>query len=129
MRSEAPEDADWDDPVPHIKPKEGSRDALFMGLGDVIFPGMLVISAVSWLPEVGPEIGTIFGTMHAGPLVVGLGTLAGGLAGYVALMTQVARGEAQAGLPLLNGGSILGYLVSGFIAVGPAALWQDISFL
>ena len=100
-----------------------------MGLGDVIFPGMLVISAVSWLPEVGPEIGTIFGTMHAGPLVVGLGTLAGGLAGYVALMTQVARGEAQAGLPLLNGGSILGYLVSGFIAVGPAALWQDISFL
>ena len=129
MNSETPEDVDWDDPVPHIKPKEGSRDALFMGLGDVIFPGMLVISAVSWLPEVGPEIGTIFGTMHAGPLVVGLGTLAGGLAGYVALMTQVARGEAQAGLPLLNGGSILGYLVSGFIAVGPAALWQDISFL
>ncbi|GIT75225.1 MAG: hypothetical protein Ct9H300mP30_2870 [Methanobacteriota archaeon] len=30
-----------------------------MGLGDVIFPGMLVISSVSFLPEWGPEIGTI----------------------------------------------------------------------
>ena len=129
MRSEKPEDMDWDDPAPHIKPESGGRDALFMGLGDVIFPGMLVISSVSFLPEWGPEIGTIFGTMHAGPLVVGLGTLFGGLCGYVALMAQVARGEAQAGLPLLNGGSILGYLVSGVIAVGPAALWQDISFL
>jgi presenilin-like A22 family membrane protease len=129
MRSEKSEDMDWDDPGPHIKPESGGRDALFMGLGDVIFPGMLVISSVSFLPEWGPEIGTIFGTMHAGPLVVGLGTLFGGLCGYVALMAQVARGEAQAGLPLLNGGSILGYLISGVIAVGPAALWQDISFL
>jgi len=129
MRSEMPEGMDWDDPAPHIKPKSGGRDALFMGLGDIIFPGMLVISSVSFLPEWGPEIGTIFGTMHVGPLAVGLGTLFGGLCGYVALMTQVARGEAQAGLPLLNGGSILGYLVSGVIAIGPAALWQNISFL
>ena len=129
MRSEALGDMDWDDPAPHTKPKSGGRDALFMGLGDIIFPGMLVISSVSFLPEWGPEIGTIFGTMYAGPLAVGLGTLFGGLCGYVALMTQVARGEAQAGLPLLNGGSILGYLVSGVIAIGPAALWQDISFL
>ena len=129
MQSESSEEMDWDDPAPNVKPKKGGRDALFMGLGDVIFPGMLVISAVSFLPEWGPEIGTIFGTMHAGPLVVGLGTLFGGLCGYVALMAQVARGEAQAGLPLLNGGSILGYLISGVIAVGPAALWQDISFL
>jgi presenilin-like A22 family membrane protease len=130
MRREESEDMDWDDPAPHIKPKSGGRDALFMGLGDVIFPGMLVISSVSFLPEWGPEISTIWGIpMYAGPLAVGLGTLFGGLCGYVALMTQVARGEAQAGLPLLNGGSILGYLVSGVIAIGPAALWQDISFL
>jgi presenilin-like A22 family membrane protease len=31
-------------------------------------------------------------------------------------------GRPQAGLPLLNGGSILGYLLSGFIAVGTAAI-------
>ena len=130
MRSETPEDMDWDDPVKNIpEQKKGGRDALFMGLGDVIFPGMLVISAVSFLPEMGPEIPTLFGgTMHAGPLTVGLGTLVGGLAGYVALMTQVARGNPQAGLPLLNGGSILGYLIATIIALGPTALWQDISF-
>ena len=101
-----------------------------MGLGDVIFPGMLVISAVSFLPESGAEISTIWGIpMYSDQLVVGLGTLFGGLCGYVALMTQVARGQAQAGLPLLNGGSILGYLVTGILFLGPAALWQDISFL
>ena len=51
----------------------------------------------------------------------------GGLVGYAALMTQVARGKPQAGLPLLNGGSILGYLISGIIALGIDKLWQDIT--
>ena len=130
MSHEPSEDLDWEDPAPNIKPKKGGRDALFMGLGDVIFPGMLVISAVSFLPESGAEISTIWGIpMYSDQLVVGLGTLFGGLCGYVALMTQVARGQAQAGLPLLNGGSILGYLVTGILFLGPAALWQDISFL
>ncbi|MEC7686236.1 MAG: presenilin family intramembrane aspartyl protease PSH [Candidatus Thermoplasmatota archaeon] len=129
MRSAPPEDMDWEDPVPNVKPKKGGRDALFMGLGDVIFPGMLVISAVSFLPETGAEISTIWGIpMYGDQLAVGLGTLFGGLCGYVALMTQVARGQAQAGLPLLNGGSILGYLISGITFLGPAALWQDVSF-
>ena len=130
MQSEPAEHMDWDDPAPNIKPKKGGRDALFMGLGDVIFPGMLVISAVSFLPETGAEISTIWGIpMYGDQLAVGLGTLFGGLCGYVALMTQVARGQAQAGLPMLNGGSILGYLISGIIFLGPAALWQDVSFL
>jgi len=133
MQSEASEDMDWDDPAPHIKPKSGGRDALFMGLGDIIFPGMLVISAVSFLPDTGPVVFDFWEDsgkpVHLGPMLVGMGTLFGGLCGYVALMTQVARGEAQAGLPLLNGGSILGYLVSCIIAIGPTALWQDISFL
>ena len=129
MQDESHSEIDWDDPAPNVKPKKGGRDALFMGLGDVIFPGMLVISAVSFLPERGTELTYIFGSMYTGQLAVGLGTLVGGLCGYVALMTQVARGQAQAGLPLLNGGSILGYLISGIIFLGPAALWQDISFL
>jgi presenilin-like A22 family membrane protease len=51
------------------------------------------------------------------------------LFGYAALMTQVARGKAQAGLPLLNGGSILGYLISGTMTLGFGQLWQDITFL
>ena len=112
------------------KPK--SRDALFMGLGDVIFPGMLVISSITFLPEIGPVVFDFWGDpskpIHLGPMMVGMGTLCGGLLGYAALMTQVARGKPQAGLPLLNGGSILGYLLSGALAIGLENLWQDITF-
>ena len=112
------------------KPKQ--RDALFMGLGDVIFPGMLVISSITFLPEIGPVVFDFWGDpskpVHLGPMMVGMGTLLGGLLGYAALMTQVARGKPQAGLPLLNGGSILGYLLSGALAIGLDNLWQDITF-
>ena len=118
-------------PMPPKKAK--SRDALFMGLGDVIFPGMLVISSITFLPETGPVVfdfwGEEFAPIHRDPMIVGMGTLVGGLVGYAALMTQVARGKAQAGLPLLNGGSILGYLISGSMAIGFDKLWQDITFL
>lgn len=110
-----------------------SRDALFMGLGDVIFPGILVISSVTFLPEFGPVVFDIWGEptlpIHLGPMLVGLGTLFGGLCGYLALMTQVARGKPQAGLPLLNGGSILGYIIFGSIAIGFDQLWHNITFL
>ena len=114
------------------KVKAQQRDALFMGLGDVIFPGMLVISSITFLPEIGPVVFDFWGSptkpVHLGPMLVGMGTLFGGLLGYAALMTQVARGKPQAGLPLLNGGSILGYLVSGTMAIGLDNLWQDITF-
>jgi presenilin-like A22 family membrane protease len=113
-------------------PRPRGRDALFMGLGDVIFPGMLVISAITFLPDYGPVVFDFWGEpseqIHLGAMLVGMGTLLGGLVGYAALMTQVARGKPQAGLPLLNGGSILGYLISGAVFIGIDELWQDISF-
>jgi len=127
------EDMDWENPVPMTNEggdgKKG-RDALFMGLGDVIFPGMLVISSVSFLPQTGGEVTyfSAFGVMYADSLIVAMGTLLGGLLGYFGLMTQVAMGRPQAGLPMLNGGSILGYLISGYFALGLDNLWQDISF-
>lgn len=88
---------------------------MFMGLGDVIFPGMLVLSAAQWLD-------------HSGAFAVAISTLIGGIVGYFALMTYVARGKAQAGLPLLNGGSILGYIIGGYIFVGSAIFEFGISF-
>jgi presenilin-like A22 family membrane protease len=91
-----------------MKPKKRPKEAMFMGLGDVIFPGMLVVSAVQWLPSHG--------------LLIGMITMIGGLVGYTALMTYVARGRPQAGLPLLNGGAILGYLIGGLIILGTTAL-------
>ena len=129
-----PSQEDWENPkIGSEKKVKGGRDALFMGLGDVIFPGMLVISAITFLPETGMVVGSLpltsfFGWIHLDPLTVGLGTLLGGLIGYVGLMTQVAKGKPQAGLPLLNGGAILGYLVTGLIVYGPSDLIQQITF-
>lgn len=109
-------------PPPPRPKKKGGGDALFMGLGDVIFPGMLVVSALTFLPPGGDILGL------SSAMFVAFGTLAGGLLGYMVLMSYVAMGRPQAGLPLLNGGSILGYLVTGFIAVGSAAISFGITF-
>ena len=122
-------EAEMVDEAERLRPKKKSRDALFMGLGDVIFPGMLVISALSFLPEWGPEVWNAFGEIHLAQLVVGVGTLIGGLVGYVALMYFVAQGKPQPGLPLLNGGAILGYLISGIYAYNIGPLFQAITFL
>ena len=132
MSKERPSKSDVDQ-ASAPKTKTKGRDALFMGLGDVIFPGMLVISSITFLPDYGPVVFDFWGEpskpIYLGAMLVGLGTLLGGLVGYAALMTQVARGKPQAGLPLLNGGSILGYLISGAIFIGIDELWQDITFL
>jgi len=105
-----------------IKNKERGKDAMFMGLGDVIFPGILVVSAITWLPE-----GTIILGIDA-TLWIGLMTMIGGLCGYFVLMGYVALGRPQAGLPLLNSGAILGYLISTVILLGVKALEFNISF-
>ena len=92
---------------PVMKKRKKPKEAMFMGLGDVIFPGMLVISCVD--------------SISTGGLAVGISTLIGGLVGYLVLMGYVASGRPQAGLPLLNGGAILGYIIGGLIFVGSAA--------
>jgi presenilin-like A22 family membrane protease len=57
-------------------------------------------------------------------LLVAIGVIIGGLCGYLFLMTRVALGIPQAGLPLLNGGSIVGFFVSGLIFIG----WKAFEF-
>lgn len=98
-----------------VKKKKKGKDAMFMGLGDVIFPGMLVLSAAQYLE--GSEA-----------MLVAMTTLLGGLVGYFALMTYVARGQAQAGLPLLNGGAILGYIIGGLLFIGTGIFKFGITF-
>jgi presenilin-like A22 family membrane protease len=95
--------------------KKGNSEAMFMGLGDIIFPGMLVISAMTYLAPIGGETAA---------LLVAIGVIIGGLCGYLFLMTRVALGIPQAGLPLLNGGSIVGFFVSGLIFIG----WKAFEF-
>jgi presenilin-like A22 family membrane protease len=82
------------------------RAALFMGLGDVVIPGCLVASAFVWLPS-SPHV---FGL--GANLVLALAALVGSLIGYGILMSLVLRGNPQAGLPLLNGGALLGYAIA-----------------
>ena len=91
---------------------ERARDAFFIGLGDAVMPTVLVASAaffspasplgVSWLPALNlPALCAMIGTF------LGLG----------ALLWAVTKGRAHAGLPLLNGGAIGGYLL-GSVAAG-----------
>jgi presenilin-like A22 family membrane protease len=82
------------------------RAALFMGLGDIVIPGTLVASAFVWLPS-SPTVAGL-----GASLWVAIGTLLGSLVGYSVLMRLVLRGNPQAGLPLLNGGAMVGYVIA-----------------
>lgn len=93
----------------------GEREAMFMGLGDVIIPGVLVTSAFNFLSD---EL--VWGV--SGNLLVALGTLVGAMVGFAILMRYVLKGNPQAGLPLLNGGGITGYVVSYVLVYGSLSL-------
>jgi len=97
--------------------KGEEREAMFMGLGDIIIPGVLVVAASIFLrPQFGYPDVTVLGL--PGYLFVALMTMVGTLVGFSILMRFVMKGNPQAGLPLLNGGAIAGYLVSFAIVFG-----------
>ncbi|MFB6222542.1 MAG: presenilin family intramembrane aspartyl protease PSH [Haloarcula sp.] len=85
------------------------RDALFIGLGDAIIPSILVASAAFFAPS---GVQTALGV----PLPA-LTAMVGTYAGLAILLWMVLKGRAHAGLPLLNGGTIAGYVV-GALAAG-----------
>lgn len=93
-----------------------NRDAFFVGLGDAVLPSVMVASAATF--STAPRIG-------AGVIALNLpalGAMVGTLAGLVLLLWLVAKGRPHAGLPLLNGGSIGGYLLGAFASgIGPLA--------
>lgn len=80
------------------------REAFFMGLGDVVMPGMLVVSA--------------FYNIASGGLIVALSVLFGTLVGFGVLVVFLVRGRPLPGLPFLCSGAILGYLVSSYLLYG-----------
>jgi presenilin-like A22 family membrane protease len=82
------------------------RGAYFLGLGDAIIPTILVISASWSLPA---------GGFYGLSLPV-LGAMLGTYLGFLLLMTTT-RDRPQAGLPFLNSGVVLGFLV-GCLAAG-----------
>ena len=107
---EIPEEKDKTDSV--LESAEGEEqkkksDALFMGLGDAVIPTLLVISSNHFLE-------------HDGIIAIpSLFAMIGTLVGFVALMYLVSKGKPQAGLPFLNTGAIVGFVI-GVIVSGTA---------
>ncbi|WP_158853349.1 presenilin family intramembrane aspartyl protease PSH [Halorhabdus sp. CUG00001] len=96
------EDASFDD-----------RDALFIGLGDAVVPTVLVASVAFFAPASVPTVG-IGGFTTVLPAAT---AMVGTFLGLAVLLWMVLKGRAHAGLPLLNGGVIGGYLL-GALASG-----------
>jgi len=82
--------------------KSEMEEAFFMGLGDAIIPSLLVVSANCM-----PAFTYYFGLINA----PALGALIGTLAGYAMLSRIAGRGKPHAGLPFLNSGAIIGFIV------------------
>jgi presenilin-like A22 family membrane protease len=79
---------------------EGERSALVIGMGDLIMPSILVVSANVFLKSA--RLGFI--------TIPSLGAIIGSVTGLVFLLTVVSKGRPQAGLPPINGGAIAGFL-------------------
>ncbi len=83
------------------------RGAFVMGMGDLIMPSILVVSS-----HVFVDAPAVIWTLSAPTL----GAMVGSLAGLGVLLYFVNKGNPQAGLPSLNGGAILGFLVGAALA-------------
>ena len=83
------------------------REAFFLGLGDIVMPGILVVAAFQNIADNG--------------LLVALSVMVGTLIGFAVLMTVVIKGKPQAGLPYMCSGAILGYIVSSYLLFGELA--------
>jgi presenilin-like A22 family membrane protease len=89
-----------------IEEKE-EREAFFMGLGDIVMPGILVVSSFYNIADNG--------------FLIALSVMIGTLIGFAVLMSVVIKGKPQAGLPYLCSGAILGYVISSLLLSGGLA--------
>jgi len=83
------------------------REAFFLGLGDIVMPGILVVASLHSIAGNG--------------LLIALSVMIGTLIGFAVLMSVVIKGKPQAGLPYLCSGAILGYVVSSYLLLGELA--------
>jgi len=93
---------------------EDERDVFFIGLGDAVMPAVMAASAAFWSPA--PAFGL--------PIVPAMGlptllAIVGTFVGLGILLRMVLKGRPHAGLPLLNGGAIGGYLLGSVVAGVP----------
>jgi len=90
--------------------EDDKRDVFFIGLGDAVIPGVLIASAAFFSPA--PQLAVPVIELNLPSLLALIGTLGG----LFVLMRMVMKGRAHAGLPLLNGGAIGGYLLGSLLA-------------
>ena len=107
-------DGDGETDVGDPTPME-DRDAFFIGLGDAVIPTVLIASAATFSPAAGLAVPLVGVNLPA------LLAMVGSLAGLLVLMSWVIKGRPHAGLPLLNGGAIGGYLVGSLVTGVPLA--------
>lgn len=89
-----------------VQGRKEERSAYMIGLGDMIMPGILVVSAQVWACGV-----TVLGiTLPA------LGALIGSAVGLVLLALPMRSGKPQPGLPLINGCAIIGFIICCAVA-------------
>lgn len=102
---------------PSLKEQVGKgeeREAMFIGLGDLIIPGTMAVSAwFSFKDLVGNALPGLSPSM-----TLAIGTLIGSLVGFLILMRFVLKGNPQAGLPLLNGGALAGFFITNLLVFG-----------
>lgn len=91
--------------------ESGMRDVFFIGLGDAVMPTVMVASAAhfaTWAPGLGvPGLPAL----NLPALLSMIGTMLG----LFVLLWMVLKGRAHAGLPLLNGGAVGGYLLGALL--------------
>ena len=95
------------------EPTADDRDAFFIGLGDAVIPAVLVASAATFSPAA--PLSVPYLGLNLPALLAATGTIAG----LLLLLRWVMRGRPHAGLPLLNGGAIGGYLLGSVLAGVP----------
>ncbi len=71
----------------------------FLGLGDIIFPSILMVYAA-----------------YKMSYLVSFGVMAGSIIGLTVLLSNLMSDRIHAGLPLINGGAIIGFLLNSLLA-------------
>jgi presenilin-like A22 family membrane protease len=94
-------------------PEVFEREAFFIGLGDAVMPTVMVASAATFSPA--PSLVLARLTVNLPALLAVVGTMVG----LLVLLRMVMAGRPHAGLPLLNGGAIGGYLLGAVLAGVP----------
>lgn len=99
-----------------VSARKEERSAYMIGLGDMIMPGILVVSAQVFAS----------GTEIFGVSLPAFGALIGSLVGVMLLSIPMKSGKPQPGLPLINGCAIIGFLLC--CAVSGNWDWLFVSF-